>query len=45
MNIYLTGPDGSGKSTLLDAIKNEFRNRGIKTTTVWIRSPKIFSNP
>ncbi|HOM66363.1 MAG TPA: hypothetical protein PK591_11180 [Ignavibacteriales bacterium] len=45
MNIYLTGPDGSGKSTLLDAIKNEFRNRGIKTTTVWIRSPKIFSKP
>lgn len=45
MNIYLTGADGSGKSTLLNAIKIELQNRGIETTTVWLRSPKIFSKP
>jgi len=45
MNIYLTGADGSGKSTLLNAIKIELQNGGIETTTVWLRSPKIFSKP
>lgn len=44
-HIYLTGPDGSGKSTLLEAIKNEMQKKGIETTTVWLRSPKIFSKP
>jgi len=44
-HIYLTGPDGSGKSTLLEAIKNELKKRGIETTTVWLRSPKILAKP
>lgn len=44
-HIYLTGPDGSGKSTLLEAIKNELQKKGIETTTVWLRSPKILAKP
>lgn len=45
MNFYLTGPDGSGKTSLLNYLKKEFEQSNHTVTTIWIRSPKIFSKP
>lgn len=43
--IYCCGADGSGKSTYLREIESELQKRGYKTTSIWIRSPKILSKP
>lgn len=45
MNLYLTGSDGSGKSSLLAELKKELEQKGEKVSSVWIRSPKLFSKP
>lgn len=44
-HFYLTGPDGSGKTSFLKEIENHFSKIGIKTESIWLRSPKILSKP
>jgi len=42
---YLTGSDGSGKTTFIEDIECRLSNKNIKTTHIWLRSPKITSKP
>ncbi|RPD98005.1 hypothetical protein EGM88_07530 [Aureibaculum marinum] len=42
---YLTGSDGSGKTTFIKKLQKELKSKNIKTTSVWLRSPKITSKP
>ena len=42
---YLTGSDGSGKTTFIEEIEGKLEAKKIKTTYIWLRSPKITSKP
>ena len=43
--IYFTGIDGSGKSTYVELLIKEFRQRGLKAKTVWLRYNYLFTKP
>lgn len=43
--VYITGIDGSGKSTLVNIIEKELCQRGIRSTTYWLRFNHVISKP
>lgn len=43
--IYFTGVDGCGKSTVIEELKKEYKRRGIKAKSVWLRFNYFLTKP
>ncbi len=43
--IYFAGIDGCGKSTVIEELIKEYRRKGIKARSVWLRFNYFFTKP